>query len=240
MSLEVIKSFAESSGDETILNAVKSVEESFKSNLDRISFLEKDMKKAVEKRDGLKNLVTSKLGVEDVSEETLDRFLSSTKSTSADSEKLTQMIEALKSEKDNIANQLTSTVNSYKIERMLSDIGGRNETQNARAYEILLSEISNGVNFDENGNIFFKAKDGTTLRNEDGKPMTMEDRYNSIRESENFSFLFKEKKSKSGGGMSPAKVSDAVGGKSRGSMTHGEKAAYIKQYGQDAYLKLPN
>lgn len=84
----------------------------------------------------------------------------------------------------------------------------------------------------------FKSNDGTTLRNADGTPMTLADKYNQLKESEGFKFLFVESKPKSGSGTKQSK-GEYSGTPKRSEMTNSDKAKYITEHGQDAFLKLP-
>ena len=77
MSLEIIKKFAEESGNEDLVKAVGTVEDTIKGNVEKMSFLERDLKGAIEKRDSIKSLVKSKLGLNELSEEALDNVLKS-------------------------------------------------------------------------------------------------------------------------------------------------------------------
>lgn len=245
MALDVLEKFAQESGNEELVKAVENVKATYNSNIERLGSLEKDLQGAIKKRDNTKNIVKNKLGVEDVSEETLESFLANIRENAdgtikAENQKLSQIVEELKQGKDSIESKYKQELDSYKLDRALADIGGREDANGANAYSILLSEIAKSSAFDENGNVFFKATDGTTLRNNDGTPMSLKDRYNSIRESEEFGFLFKTKRTKSGSGMNPANgKATAQSGLTRSSMSHSEKAVYIKQHGQEAYLKLP-
>ena len=200
MSLEILEKFASESGNDEIVNAVKGVKDSYRSNLDRLQFLEKDMQKAVEKRDNLKVLVKNKLGLDELSEEALDRYISSKSSNDGEIKNLTSMIEALKNEKESVASKLSEVESGYRFEKALASVGALDETENSKAYEIVLSEIRKNAVFDSNGQITFKDNDGITVRNADGSPMTLSDRYNKLKESSDFSFLFKARRSKSGSG----------------------------------------
>ena len=207
MSLELLEKLAVESNNAEIINAVGSVKESYRTNVERLSFLEKDIKKAVEKRDEQSQLVKNKLGIKELSEEALEEALSKLKGNSSNDgeiKNLTTMVEMLKTEKEAIEASYKSKINSYKIERALSDLGAREEAEGKKAYDIILNEISDGIEFDENGNIVFKAKDGTTVRNTDGSPISLADKYNQLKDSDELSFLFKKKRSKSGTGSGGA------------------------------------
>ena len=205
MSLEVLEKFANESGNEDVIKAIGGIKETINSNVSRLKFLEQESKSAFEKRDAISNTVKSKLGLQEITEDALDGFLSKVKSNpdinaKAENDKLVSMIDKLKTEKESINSKLQQTINSYKIEKQLTKLGAIEETEGSKAYEIVLSEINQGATFDENGDIVFKANDGTTIRNADGSPMSLADRYAQIKDLEELSFLFKTKRSKSGSG----------------------------------------
>ena len=112
------------------------------------------------------------------------------------------MTDMLKAERDALGDKYTSTINKYKIEKSLTALGATSDTENSKAYDILLTEVTDGAYFDDEGSIGFKANDGTTVRNVDGSPMSLSDRYNIVKDSDDFQFLFKTKRSKSGSGSS--------------------------------------
>lgn len=246
MSLEVLKKFAEDSGDSEILTAIESVRNSFNENVTRLGALEKDLAKAISKRDGIKTVVRDKLGIDDVNEDALDAFLGSIKenadiSTIAENKKLSDTLGAMKQDRDSLELKHRQQLDSYKLERALSEIGGREDSNGTQAYSILLSELSKGFSFDDSGVITFKANDGTTLRNSDGTPMSISDKYNSFKDSDEFSFLFKPRKYKSGSGKDSGQQKGGSDmGLKRSTMSHADKGKYIQDHGQDMYLKLPN
>lgn len=203
MSIEILEKYANETKNEELLNAVNAVKTSNKSNVDRLSFLEREMKTATEKRDSIKSLVRNKLGIEEFSEEALEEAIKKMKdgkTSDGEIKNLTSMVEMLKVEKESIERKYVDSINSYKIEKQLTTLGAIEETEGNKAYDIVLNEVRIGAEFDQDGNIVFKAKDGTTIRNSDGSPMTLADRYNQIKDSDDFAFLFKKKRAKAGGG----------------------------------------
>jgi len=202
MSLEVLEKFAQENGNEELLNAVKGVKGSMGANLDRMSYLEKELQGTISKRDRQAELVKSKLGLEELTEEALEKALSSkTKSGSAEFEaekrKLEDMVSMLQTEKESLTSKHQSVMNQYKIERGLNDLGASSEVNGSKAYDILLSEVTSNASFDGD-TLVFRANDGTTIRNADGTPMSLADRYNQLKDSDELKFLFIEAKPKSG------------------------------------------
>lgn len=204
MSFEVVKKFAEESGNSELINAVSGISSSMGANLDRISYLEKELNGTISKRDRQAELIKAKLGVDEISEEAIEKALGSkSKQGSAEFEaeksKLESMVAMLQTEKESLSSKFESTVNLHKIERGLNAIGASKETNGSVAYDILLQNVTQGASF-EGGELVFKANDGTTVRNADGTPMSLADKYNQIKDTDEFKFLFVESKPKSGSG----------------------------------------
>lgn len=206
MSLDTIRNIASELGNEDLLSAINVVESTSKANLDKISSLELDRNKAIEKRDRISSMVKNTFGLDELTEENLSKIAKGDKDPDpvlkAEIEKMSTMTEMLKAEKDALNSKYTDTVNRYKIEKSLAGLGAIEDTENQRAYDILLNEVTQGADFDDEGNLVFKANDGTTVRTADGSAMSLSDRYNQVKDSDEFQFLFKTKRSKSGSGSS--------------------------------------
>ena len=109
MSLDVVKKFAEESGNEELLSAVKGIGSSMSANLDRIGYLEKELQGTISKRDRQAELVKAKLGLEELTEDALEKALQSkakqgTPEFEAEKSKLEQMIAALQEEKTGLSS----------------------------------------------------------------------------------------------------------------------------------------
>lgn len=209
MSLEIVKKFATENENQELLSAVSAIESSQKANLDRIAYLEKENQNAISKRDRQASLVKEKLGIDELSDDALDSFLSKTSkkgSTEFEAEKksLEEMIASLQGDKQGLAEALERTKNQYGVERKLMELGAAKEVNGSKAFGILLDEATRGASF-EDGKVVFKAEDGTTIRNADGTPMGLAERYASLKESDDFGFLFVEPKGKGGSGSGSSK-----------------------------------
>ena len=206
MSLDTIKKLALELGNEDLNSAITGIESSNKTNLDRYSSLERDLQKSIDKRDRQSSLVKSTFGIDEITEETLASLRDSAGNPDAvlkaENDKLVGMTEMLKAEKDALGSKYSETVNRYKIEKSLAGLGAIEDTENNRAYDIVLTEVTNGASFDDDGSLVFKGNDGVTVRNADGSPMSLSDRYSQVKDSDEFQFLFKSKRSKSGSGSS--------------------------------------
>ena len=207
LSLDVLKQLATELNNEQLTSAVATIETDYKNNYDRINYLEKDLNKSIEKRDSFKNelsLVKTKFGFDEITEDAIEGFLSSKgngdEALKKEISSLTSMVDALKSEKEGLQGKYSDTLNNIKIEKELLALGAVEETEGQKAYDILLGEIKNGMSIVEDGSIVFKAEDGTTIRNSDGSPMTLSNRYEQLKSNEALNFLFKTKRSKAGSG----------------------------------------
>jgi len=234
MSLETIEKIASTLGNEELAAAVSGLKQSSSSSLDRVNKLESDLQKAIEKRDRQAQLVKSTFGLEELTEDALKSVLDKAgktdpDATKAETQQLMSLAEKLKKENEELSQKYQYTKNQYKIEKSLAKIGALEDTKGSKAYDILLSEITNGATFDENGILIFKANDGTTVRNADSSPVTLEQRYEALKNNEDLSFLFKEKRSKSGSGTSGT----------QGSTSAKAPADYTEQERVDLYRRDP-
>jgi hypothetical protein len=204
MSLELIKELVDSSGDEKYISAFGAVEQTYKSNLDRLTVLEKDLNKAIQKRDETKNLVKSVFGVDEISEENLRNIIKD-KKDDAEYKNLLTIAEQNKTQAEQLRNELIQTKNMYMIESQLNSLGVSSDVEGKKAYKILVDEILSGAQFTESG-VKFVTPEGVTMRNVDGSEVTLEDRYNQLKESEDLGFIFKAKRAKSGSGAQATSV----------------------------------
>jgi hypothetical protein len=82
-------------------------------------------------------------------------------------------------------------------------------------------------------------EDGTTKINGDGKNATIKDLIAEMRASERYGRAF-DASGHSGTGKAPVNGAGGAGSRlQRSKMSRAEKAAYLREHGQDAYLKLP-
>jgi len=204
LSLEKIKEIANGLGNDDLLEAIKGVDETISNNVNLINSLEKDLNKSIEKRDRQAKLVRDTLGVSEITEDSLKAF-GSDDTLRAENENLMNVINTLKDEKDTLSNKYNETTNKYMVEKELIKLGATNDVASSKAYDILLSEITSNASFGDGGELLFKSSDGTTIRNADGSPMKLEDRYKSITENDDMKFLFKSSKPKSGSGSNGGK-----------------------------------
>lgn len=204
----------------------------------RLNFLETDAKKAFTARDELKNqlkTVKEKLGLEDITDEALEKVLKGRKSDDAEVNNLKSMLEKATKEREEIESGYKSKLSEFVLKSELTKTGLAQKAINGEMYGILESLALKGAKTDENGVIIFTNEDGST-KYVNGKPMTLADRVAELENSEAYAPMFKPNGK---GGTGAGRSGGANGSKKRSEMTHGEKAEFITKFGQDEFLKLP-
>ena len=180
-----------------------------------VSTLEGKLSEAITKKDKYKNFTKSvkgKLGIEEgeeLTEDTLNSKIEVLKeslgATSGEKEKvlkleLLKLEEAVKTAKleaqDEVA-RVNGSVLESKLELELYKTTSGVSAVNERAHKMIIDELKAGAVFEE-GKIVFKGQDGTTVR-QNGVAMTLNEKLEGIKSSEDMSFLFKSD-AKSGSG----------------------------------------
>ena len=220
-----------------VINDAKATQETLTQKLNTY---EVDAKKAFEKRDEFKSqlgLVKSKLGLEDLNEEALDKVLKSKGGDDAELNNLKGLIEKANQEKTQIEESYKSKLSQFALKTELQKTGLAQKAIDETAYGVLESIALQGASY-ENDSIVFKNEDGST-KYVNGAPMTLKDKVNELYNTSSFAGLFKAD-GKGGTGSNPqgGKSGAAAGTKKRSEMTHSEKAKFISEFGQEAYFNL--
>jgi len=225
---------------------VSTFNENFQQNLSQIQTLQKDVKTAAEKRDGLKTLIRNTTGLENITEEALTEYLSGKGGEQA--EILRKEVQELQGKLAGSANAVDEVASEYekqifglKLDRAVNMLGAQDEVHSPHAYNVILGELSRGATFDGD-EIVYKNDDGSSVFTTDGQPMGIKGKYEEMKADEAFSYLFKDQ-FKSGGGKSPVvkgPQQDAGGAQlKRSAMSDAEKAKYIAKHSMAAYRNLP-
>jgi len=204
----------------------------------KLNTYEVDAKKAFATRDELKTqikTVKEKLGLEELSDEALEKVLKGKKTDDAEVNNLKAMLEKTTKEREEIESGYQVKLSEYVLKSELTKTGLAQKAINGEMYGILETLALKGARTDDNGAIIFTNEDGST-KYMNGKPMTLADRVAELENSEAYAPMFKPSGK---GGTGAGKSGGANGSQSRSKMTHSEKAEFISEHGQDAYLKLP-
>lgn len=195
------------SDNKEALAEIAKIENSVGSVAEEITILEGKLSEAISKRDKYKNFVKQvkdKFKIEEgkeLNEDTLNSVLSNIDKSKnqklseveeilkLDISKLEKEVEKKELEIESLKNQTQQTVLETKLDLELYKTTSGIEAVNKKANDIIIGELKNGATI-EDGKIVFKESDGTTLR-KNGIPMSLSDKLEEIRSSEDYSFLFK-------------------------------------------------
>ena len=185
-------------------NFIKGIQETQETNVTTINKNEtliNNLKGDLDKFKQGNNLVKSKLGLEQLNEESLSQALNSLKKGDLD-EKSRLEIENLKSELSNSTSLLTEKENAFntqirelKLGTQLSDLLVKNGVL-PNAVKSASREVSQMMKYDDNNNPIFLNEDGST-KYLNGKPMGLADAIENIKQEHDYMF---SRDTKSGGG----------------------------------------
>jgi len=180
-------------GFESKINDLKQSRDKYK---EKLALFKKSLK--IEEGEELnEDTISKKLG--NVKGEVKQEASEIEKALKAEIAELEKTIENLKNEYEEKIGETKKTLLDKEIDiQLFKNTAGINAV-NAKAQNIIISELKKGLEFDENGNLVYKTKEGTTLR-KDGVPMTLVQKLEEIKNSEDFSFLFKSE-AQSGSGL---------------------------------------
>jgi len=214
------------------------------ATIGKVGDLEKSLKGAAEKRDSLKTIIRQATGLEEITAEGLQGFLTKdneqvqTYQTEIKTlqEKLADSANAV----DEVSKNYESKIFELNLDRIVTMMGAADEVHNSHAYGVVFDALKQNATTDENGDIVYKNPDGTTIYAENGNPATVQSMYEALRADDNYSYLFKEQYL-SGGGKGPQGPKTSNGGETlrRSQMDDAAKTAYIAKHSMAAYRQLP-
>lgn len=221
------------------------LEGDFEANVSEITKLEQKASEAIDTRDKTKSKLrklAEAAGVDELTVESIGE-LKSKRGDDSEIEKalkgqitdLEGKIESLDTDYKGQLSTKESVINDMTIDRELSKMGVGKDAINDEAKGDIIKQLKNGVSIEE-GKVVYKDESGNPIRNDKGRPITVEDQLESLKGSK--AYLFKAQ-GKGGSG----EHHQAGGGDNsvkRSSMNHAQKAEYISKHGNEAYLSLPN
>jgi len=200
-----------------LINEVKLMSESNHSNVTRIGKLEGDLNEAITKRQSVKDLVRTHLGLSEVSEDSLSSFAhNADEGLKMDNQTLQDKLAELQTSYDGLGETHEKEVSEMILKDTLRGLGIGDRVANDRAFSELTKLVLNGAT--REGAAFTFKEDGKTIFADGGKPMNVEDRINQLQGGE-YSYLFKTVTGAGGGqnkdGMPPkqqTKLQSAISG----------------------------
>ena len=169
----------------------------------------------------------------------LKELIKTAKADDASKAEIANLQKLLADKEAEYSDKLTQSESRFRdklIEVEIAKLGAGNDVVNDRALQIVINSLKDCATID-NGNIVYRDANGTTIRNGSGQPLSIAEKMAQFKADVNNSFLFKA--TSNGGGGTSTSGNGGNGSKKRSEMSHAEKGKYIKEHGEEAYLKLP-
>jgi len=187
--LEKIKAFLE--GNEEAMAVYNEAEKSVSELTTKINLLEVDSKKAFQSRDELKskiNAIKTKLGVEDITDESLDGILKGKKGDDTELNNLKSLLQKAESDKMEIENGYKQKLSDFALKAELTKTGLAQKAINPAMYSVLEQVALQGAVY-EDGVVKFVNADGSTQYH-NGKALTLGDRVEQLNGTPEYAPLF--------------------------------------------------
>lgn len=244
MDFEKVVSLLDEGKIDDVKNVLNEFKPQFQKTVDDLKAYEGKFNEAVQTRDKAKERIKSisnGLGVE-ADDLTIDQIKEVFKLKADDYSKaeIANLQKLLADKEAEYSDKLTQSESRFRdklIEVEIAKLGAGNDVVNDRALQLVIESLKDGATID-NGNIVYRDANGTTIRNSNtGQPLSIAEKMAQFKADVNNSFLFKA--TSNGGGGTPTGGNGGNGSKKRSEMSHAEKGKYIKEHGEEAYLKLP-
>jgi len=228
--IESASTFANEEFVTKLKEVATSTEQSINGLKQKASVYESDLRKAIEKRDALKNTVKSTLGVEEINEESLKAVIDN-----PDVSKLQDMLHSTKSAYEEQIKTYEQKLSDKELNLHLLETGVLDGVKSNIGKKALLDELRNGATLDENGNIVYQDSNGTTVYGDDGKPLSVTDKVKSLYDNPDYQVFFPTKK---GGGKQGGDTPNGYGVKDLSKLTRAEKAKLMSELSPSEYQEL--
>ena len=220
--------------NEEFVNQLKEVAKTTETNIngltEKATVYERDMKTAIEKRDGLNSLVKGTFGIDEINEDSLKSVIDN-----PDVSKLQDLLRAKQSEYEATVNSYETKIRDTALNVNILESGLLDGVKSPLGKKLLLDELRNGAIVSEDGSIGYVDDKGVTVYATDGKPLAISDKVNSLYENEDYKVFFPVKK---GGGKQGGDNSGGMGLKDISKMTRSEKAQLMSELSPADYQKL--
>ena len=183
-----------------LLNEVESLSEAATSNASKVQNLERDLKIAVDKRQGLKEMIRKTTGLSELSEEALSKLGHGDEALKGEVSQLQERMQQVIEEKEGLAGKHAQEINSMRMHDMLRSMNVQEGVWNEQAFEAVANLMLNGAAY-EGGSFVYKNEDGSTVFGSDGKALTVQEKLAQLRSDESV-YQFKPTQ---GGGAGGAK-----------------------------------
>lgn len=244
MDFEKVTALLDEGKIDDVKNVLNEFKPQFQKTVDDLKAYEGKFNEAVQTRDKAKGKLKEISGVfgidsDELTTDKLKELIKTAKADDASKAEIANLQKLLADKEAEYSDKLTQSEARFRdklIEVEIAKLGAGNDVVNDRALQLVIESLKDGATID-NGNIVYRDANGTTIRNGSGQPLSISEKMAQFKADVNNSFLFKA--TSNGGGGTPTGGNGGNGSKKRSEMSHAEKGKYIKEHGEEAYLKLP-
>ena len=244
MDFEKVVSLLDEGKIDDVKNVLNEFKPQFQKTVDDLKAYEGKFNEAVQTRDKAKGKLKEISGVfgvdsDELTTDKLKELIKTAKADDASKAEIANLQKLLADKEAEYSDKLTQSESRFRdklIEVEIAKLGAGNDVVNDRALQIVINSLKDCATID-NGNIVYRDANGTTIRNGSGQPLSIAEKMAQFKADVNNSFLFKA--TSNGGGGTSTSGNGGNGSKKRSEMSHAEKGKYIKEHGEEAYLKLP-
>ena len=245
MDFEKVVSLLDEGKIDDVKNVLNEFKPQFQKTVDDLKAYEGKFNEAVQTRDKAKGKLKEISGVfgvdsDELTTDKLKELIKTAKGDDGSKAEIANLQKLLADKEAEYSDKLTQAESRFRdklIEVEIAKLGAGNDVVNDRALQLVIESLKDGATID-NGNIVYRDANGTTIRNSNtGQPLSIAEKMAQFKADVNNSFLFKA--TSNGGGGTPTGGNGGNGSKKRSEMSHAEKGKYIKEHGEEAYLKLP-
>lgn len=238
----VLQALADGKTD-VVKDAIMAFKPQFEKTVGDLKAYEGKFNEAVQTRDKAKGKLKEISGVfgvdsEELTIDKLKELIKTAKGDDASKAEIANLQKMLSDKEAEFGDKLSQSEARFRdklIEVEIAKLGAGNDVVNDKALKLIIESLKEGATID-NGDIVYRDANGATLRNGSGQPLSIAEKMAQFKADTSNSFLFK---ATSNGGGGSGNSNGGSGSQNRSKMSHAEKGKFIKEHGEEAYLKLP-
>ena len=208
----------------------KNTEESFNSLKEESTRYKSEFERAIEKRDKVKNIVKQSLGIEDVSEESLQEAIS--KLGTNDTKQLQELLNETKTQYEAKISDYEQKLRDKEINFAILQSGALDGVKSKVAKQLIIDELKAGATL-KDGSLVYLDENESIIFGNDGKPVSVVDKVQSLYNNDDYKSFFPIK---NGGGKQGD--NGGYGAKDLSKLSRKEKAELMAKLSPAEYQKL--
>lgn len=220
MDFEKLLSELEAGNVDQVKQQLTAFKPTFEATVSELKAYEGKFAEAVTTRDKakgrLKELSESiGIGLDELSWDKVKELLSSKKgddASKAEIENLTKLLSAKEGEFNQRLQEAESKYSNTLIEGEIAKLGSTFDVVNDKAMSLVIQALKDGATIEE-GAVVYRNQDGTIIRNNSGRPLTVSERMAEFKADTANAFLFKATNNGGGGSASGNGGGNYDGGK---------------------------